>query len=273
MNMLMQGCATKNQKGQAITEYVLLLTISLIIIGGIIYQFNTAFKVYMDAWFLDPDESYLACIIKNGILPDGGDQTGDCVKPKLDLKNGKILAKNNSGRPNGNSKAGDGGGGTNAPGTGRDGTGGRSGDSRSRGGIAYNSADAKNAGLKSSVGKEAKANTGDTGFSSTTGGISGEGGAGAGENIFYSGSRKGKGESENMDEKSSTNVPLNDRDMKSAREIAAEKSKKLKAEQEKEFELSFGNVFKYLIIALLIFSLVFFVGSQFLAVARSKKRK
>jgi hypothetical protein len=76
------------------------------------------------------------------------------------------------------------------------------------------------------------------------------------------------------DSKKVQNIPATEKDLKATRDIAFEKNKrKKKSESEELSAISFGDIFKYLILAVLFFSIIFFLGSQFVAVARSKKRK
>jgi hypothetical protein len=56
------------QKGQALTEYILLFTVSILLTGGLLYQFNDAFKNFVNAYFGE----YLTCLIESGELPNLG---------------------------------------------------------------------------------------------------------------------------------------------------------------------------------------------------------
>lgn len=288
--MLLQGSKNKRiakiskrngvpfgESGQALIEYVLLLLITLLLLGGVIYQFNSAFRVFANSWFVG-DESYIACAMKNGILPDGSDGEEVCTKPKFDItkgqtKNGQGIDANgqpldqnrNTAAKNRGARGGStaGGGGTRRAGDGVIGV------------IPFNSADAQNAGIATTAGSKAegeKSYTGSSGTSSSGKFQDFEAGQDKGSTSrFRRGSKPVVDES--TVQKQGQSVPLTIRDLKTAREIAAEKKKRAKAQEGSSFDLSFGNVFKYIIIALLVFSIVFFLGSQFLAVARSKKRK
>ncbi|MCB0377138.1 MAG: hypothetical protein KDD33_01470 [Bdellovibrionales bacterium] len=82
-----------NQAGQAVLEYILVLVVTVSIILGILYQFNDAFKNFLDNYFGD----YLACLLETGELPSlgggGGPTTGEC---NAGFQNFSIA----SGRPN-----------------------------------------------------------------------------------------------------------------------------------------------------------------------------
>ncbi len=59
-----------NQAGQAIVEYILVLAITVSIILGVLYQFNDAFRSFLDSYFGD----YIACLLETGELPALGGQ-------------------------------------------------------------------------------------------------------------------------------------------------------------------------------------------------------
>lgn len=62
--------ARAGESGQAVVEYILVLIVSVSIILGILYQFNDAFKNFLDSYFGD----YIACLLETGELPGlGGD--------------------------------------------------------------------------------------------------------------------------------------------------------------------------------------------------------
>lgn len=57
-----------HQAGQAVVEYVLLIAIALLIVGGAIYQFNDAFRSFATNYFGE----YLSCLMETGELPNLG---------------------------------------------------------------------------------------------------------------------------------------------------------------------------------------------------------
>lgn len=65
----------KQQAGQAIVEYVLLLVVVVGIVLGAMYQFSDAFQQYVAGYFGD----YLACLLETGEMPSLGVQDGSGV--------------------------------------------------------------------------------------------------------------------------------------------------------------------------------------------------
>lgn len=62
-----------NQRGQGVTEYILLLVIIVAMILGGMYQLNTAFEKWANGYFGD----YLTCLLETGELPSIGGAPGD----------------------------------------------------------------------------------------------------------------------------------------------------------------------------------------------------
>jgi hypothetical protein len=61
-----------NESGQAVIEYILVLTITVFLIGTFLYQFSTAFRKYANNFFGE----YVACLLETGELP--GQAKGEC---------------------------------------------------------------------------------------------------------------------------------------------------------------------------------------------------
>lgn len=59
------GPALRSQRGQAVTEYLLILVVTVGIALGILYQLNTAFKKYVQNYFGE----YIACLLETGEMP------------------------------------------------------------------------------------------------------------------------------------------------------------------------------------------------------------
>lgn len=96
------------EAGQAVLEYVLVLLVVVSILLGFLYQFNDAFKTYLDTFFGD----YIACLLETGELPAlGGDgpSSGECNMPDMNVAGGAMLdnAAANS-AANGSNGGGDG---------------------------------------------------------------------------------------------------------------------------------------------------------------------
>jgi len=63
----------RNQRGQAIIEYILILVVTVALILGGMYQLNTAFKSWANNYF----GNYLACLLETGELPTISGSGGD----------------------------------------------------------------------------------------------------------------------------------------------------------------------------------------------------
>jgi len=86
------------EAGQAVLEYILVLVITVSIILGILYQFNDAFKNFLDSYFGD----YIACLLETGELPSlggAGPNQAECVSPysQFSLDSGTSLKPSGSG--------------------------------------------------------------------------------------------------------------------------------------------------------------------------------
>lgn len=89
----------RNQRGQGLTEYILVLVVTIILILGGVYQLNSAFRV----WALNYFGNYLACLLETGELPvlsgGGGGGAGICdeiFKP-FTLADGRPLVTGGTG--------------------------------------------------------------------------------------------------------------------------------------------------------------------------------
>ncbi len=267
----------RRQKGQAALEYVLLLFVTLSIIGGSVYQFSSAFRNFADQLFGKGENTgYIGCLIEEGLLP--GDESDECTPPRFDLKSGKKVAfaggsssnnggaknssknnLNNNPEPNPSRSAGH----TNESGGGGIPT-------NSQDGIGFKIAKAPSSENTQKTGSgNTDSNTGNNGFSDP--------GVISGESLALGDKRSravpvseadqiGKGKAG-----ASEKIPLTVHDIKTAREIAAEKARKKKAEEVGD-GFTFGNYIKYIIIAALLFSIIFFIGSQVVAVSRGRRR-
>jgi hypothetical protein len=263
----------RRESGQVLFEYLILLFVAVLMVLGFVYQFNDAFRQYSDAWFKGDQGGYLFCLIENGYLPG---ESENCTMPTFNLRNGKALSQSLGGSVNGGagyktsggptsaggsgSGSGDGGGASGRAHEGRSGrivpgpifagsggaaTGGKV-DSTGNNGISSGSAPATGYDLPPSSSRST--NSGLVPFSSVLDGIGGA--------------------------TRSKPIPANDQDLKSFRTIAMEKAKaKKKAEEDIDSNFSFGKILKYVIIFLIVFGMLFFVGSQFFAISRSGRKR
>ena len=261
----------RGASGQATLEYLFLIFFTIVLISGFVYRFNGAVKAYFDGYF--SPGGYLACLIQNGILPGETGDNGDCNPPTFNMQNGqkRQVADVDFGAGT-NSRYG-GGAGVNGISSGSSSRLNEGGGNIVPGGSASKGAFKKNDG-KGGVSKKGP-NTGDEGFSTSEGGS----GGGEDEGGTAGGSRRRRipyrdRSNTNANVKAAATVPTMPRDLKTPREIAAEKEKKLKEKEEgKGFDLSFGNIIKWIFLILILFAIFFFIGSQIMAVANGNKKR
>lgn len=94
----------ESSSGQAVVEYLLVLIVTVGMIMGIMYQFNDAFKKYVQNYFGE----YVACLLETGELPSLGNDVGvnasvcNASFEPFSLKNGRplISSSGNSDSPN-----------------------------------------------------------------------------------------------------------------------------------------------------------------------------
>ncbi len=73
-----------HEAGQAVLEYILVLLLIVAIFVGSLYQFNDAFKTFLNSYF----GNYIACLLETGELPSLGGEgptSGECTPPELNL--------------------------------------------------------------------------------------------------------------------------------------------------------------------------------------------
>jgi len=275
--------ALASESGQAVIEYTLVLIVSVGVILGGLYQLNDAFRQFADSYFGD----YLACLLETGELPTlggGGGFAGECNQEfqAFSLAGGRPLV--------GGGVTGGGGG------SGETGEFGDS-DSDSEGGTSGSFSGGTNSGSTivqsvpsadlgssssqrfrarrsaSSSGDEANKAGDQTGSASVTD-ISGYS---TGKAIRIpvrdvASIRSGQRFKEDKEEEEKTKV--------SAESIAAEQrrgSQLIKVERKlgsqeappEIEEMSFGYLFRYLLIAAIVIAIVIFIGGQALQVSKS----
>lgn len=269
-----------SQAGQAVLEYILLLLVAILIIGGSLYQYNSAFRVFMDRTF--GQGGYLACLIENGLLP--GADNDACPPYQFSLADGRPGPLSGAGQGTGT--------GTTPPG--------QAGANRNQG-VDGNQQIGRNSPGNTRASEGGRSNIPLSLRDNPPGGRtgSGEDGAGGGKGKSdYTGSgefssvpvgqdaTRGRGQGRDRtvpigsdaDEvtaaaRATGKVPLNERDLKTGRELAFEKAERKRKAEEEMSALSFGNILKWLIIIALIFSIIFFIGSQLVAVSRGSRRQ
>lgn len=152
------------ERGQATIEVVLLALIAVIIILGLIYRFNTAFRQYT----IDLYGTYYRCLLETGELPGSGSICKD-KKTRFDIAKGTALLRDGDG-------SGGGGGGSDGDGSGGGGNSGSSGGKGGSGGSSGNSANNSDGAGSDSSGGNSSGSSGGSG-TETSGGGSGSGGS------------------------------------------------------------------------------------------------
>jgi hypothetical protein len=273
----------RRREGQAVLEYVLLLGVVVLIMMGLMYRFVSSFAVFMDRIFIG-EESYFACLIKEGVLP--GDQSGTCVAPTWNLADGKALTPNRSQSTPITQAGGSGtqqGGGANSANNQANNNSAGGGGGRAREGAAGgNLVPATSSSGSGFRGGRAGSGSGAQGESSYTGSDRSSSGAARGENASGSAGQNAQGGrdqyvpagriSARSRSSADQDVPLNERDRKTAAEISAEKEKRKLAQENLETGWDIGKVLRWLLIIALILAIIFFVGTQLVAVARGNRR-
>lgn len=255
----------KSNQGQALVEYLLMIIVAVALIGGAVYQFNDAFRKYLQSYFGE----YLACLLETGELPRLGYEESESIcddsfEP-FDLAQGRPLKGGAAG-------AGDG------KGEGREqpnnaAVGGESGSTggSARGGANFqrasdyerNQMDAEEEQRKGASGKG-------LGFMDV-GGARGSTSLSWGRNYSM------------VDEKLSTAYLKQKKPKESKKEQSADlesetrarkvvkvplgKEKKEEVVEEDPFDL--GNLFRYLIIAAIVLAIIIFLGGQALQISKS----
>jgi len=260
-----------NHSGQAILEYILVLVVTVAIILGGLYQLNTAFKSYLDAYFGD----YLACLLETGELPAiGGDSGGGnsvCSqafksfsladgKPLLGKGGSKQASRGGTGPTGGSRESGKGGGGASGSYT----SGGRF-TAGSNFGRGNNSAGRR-------VASDATG-TGNLNASNYGGGYSG----GYRSNNNNQGSRidtRFAFDKESEDKQKKTGFYSSGRsvsgDSNPQRKIVVHRHDATKDQAIRDDQgMTFGNFIRILIIAAIIIALVVLIGGQMLQVGKS----
>ncbi len=116
------GLKSQNQKGFAAIEMILLALIALVVILGLIYRFNTAFRQYT----IDLYGTYYRCLLETGELPGTQSICRD-RQTRFDIARGSELVRSGNSGSSGGGSGGASGGSGSGGGSGGSGSGGGSG--------------------------------------------------------------------------------------------------------------------------------------------------
>ncbi len=275
--------ALNSSSGQATTEYILVLVVTVGIILGTVTQLNRSFASFIDSYFGD----YVGCLLEAGELPALGlDEQGvealqlTCNQEyqPFTIQNGRPpLANTNSGNGNSSNR------GANSD-RGLSDAGESSGPSfrsaRSRGGSGSSGLGGDSSGSGGgTVRRSGEIISGEgSGSSSSGGGFSQKFGSGDGDGFgandrVTSFNIKRKGKKLKLDDEGEVNLntPIKQEDSGSGPRVVSFGQKKrapAKVEADTEFDLGVGDYFRYLIIAGIIIALVVFLGGQALSISK-----
>lgn len=267
---------SRNQSGQAIIEYILVLLVVVSILLGVMWQFNEGFKSFTKSYFGD----YLACLLELGELPAlGGVTSGQCqhetfaMGPSPGMPGGRT--PEDSDDPNsadsGRNSAGLG---SSSSGSGGSGGSGSSRSAESSGRFGSNFSGTSRDGRPATVVIGTAKDDTYTGSTETSSG-----------KVSKISSARG-GSMELIDQSGGVIDPFEERKVKSApvaiaKDSRAEalKSKKQKVDivrktasadtKDKDAEIGFGDFLRWLLIAAIIIAIVFFLGGQALQIGKS----
>lgn len=113
-----QSVRNISERGQASLEMIMLLIIGVIVILGLVYRFNTAFKKYT----IEMYGTYYRCLLETGELPGTGSVCRD-RDARFDIANGRALVADGDTRTGGTDDGSGGSGGSGSGGSGSGGSG------------------------------------------------------------------------------------------------------------------------------------------------------
>ncbi len=270
-----------SQSGQAMLEYLLILVITFVVMMGVIYQFNDAFRQWAQGYFGE----YLACILETGELPSLGAQGG--VQGICDQEFAEFSLA--SGRPHvglGTAGAGDGSG-AGSGGAGGEGDGGRreyieaarvragpGGDRASEPGgwVSDGRSSRPRTMVAGAEGGKAGRDryTGSTGFLSAGTGMSDQAGA---RRRGLRGGQMGWVEERKLPEQGERRpmTPLKREQEENLRPdlIKVERAPAVAKDSEDMEPWTFGVLLRFMLIALIILAILYFLGTQALQIRNS----
>jgi hypothetical protein len=263
---------TSSQKGQAVTEYLLILVIVVGIALGVIYQLSGAFRKYVENYF----GGYVACLLETGELPGlggGGGATAEGCSGLFEpfsLKNGRplIASSGDGGGKNGGKSR------TLNPRTSRPSSSSRVTNTRN------SSPTAERGSMSGNNGNAAVASLGNKNGSLGKGGSSGSSGSlitlrksqQQANGQFRLDGRFGMKGDEKQSGKAQKKLDAKSAKSSSPRQIAftiTDPRKMAKLNEDKPIELGLGDYLRYLIIAAIIIAIVIVLGGQLLQVRRN----
>jgi len=284
-----------NQKGQATLEYIMLFVVTIFIAGGLYYQFNDAFKNFVNNYF----GAYVACLLESGELPSlgwdaqnsGDDSCEDEFEP-FNLATGRRPISGGWESPRYVGKTS-----PETPPYSGENTQSSSSEEKSSSASGPKAelamAQTRNipAGESSGAGlqmetigdREAKSKSVPLSRSDTTeAGQSGSGGTGgATGGIAQLKGDNGRPEyvpvsgleSEDAEKSKKKNIPATEIDIqRDVKRIPAEQLKKKKQKTEEEADLNFSDFIKYLMIFGIIVAMAIFLGGQALQISKSQEK-
>tara|TARA_B100000609_G_scaffold199568_1_gene204253 strand:+ start:17933 stop:18859 length:927 start_codon:yes stop_codon:yes gene_type:complete len=267
-----------NQRGQGVTEYILVLVIIVAMVFGGIYQLNTAFQKWANNYFGE----YLACILETGELPSIGGAPGDSgicnqLFEPFDFANGRRLKEDGgggSGSDNGLSDrsrrgSGKGGGGT------RESAAGSRGSLVSRSFRNSNGSGSRTFASSSQQEKQKKKYTGESGTTSYGGSRSSSSGGMDGRPRYLDVPKSAIVDTSEKEGSTSSSKNAVKKDSKSERTPRTFKviRKEIKKQDNNEADepMTFGSFLRFLIIAAIIIALVLFLGGQALQISKNSE--
>lgn len=267
---------SRNQSGQAVIEYILVLIVVVSILLGAMWQFNDGFNKFTKSYFGD----YIACLLELGELPAlGGTSSGQCTYEAFTPGTSPTLGAGTGGDDGKDGKDGKG---DKSPNTSNnDSASGGSGSGSSGSGAAESSGRfGSNFAGSSRQGRPSVVVIGTAKDDTYTGSTE----SSNGKSTRLSGPRTANVEL--IDQSGGVIDPFEERKVKSAPVSIAKdsradqlKSKKQRVDitrkvaaadlKDKDTKLSFSDFLKWLLIAAIVLAIIVFVGGQALQIGKS----
>ncbi len=280
------------QKGQATIEYLMLFTVTLFIAGGLMFQFNDAFRNFANNYF----GAYLSCLLESGELPSLGweargsnDDSCDSDFQPFNLASGRVpvtgkYSYDSTPLPPGNPQPPNFGGGSPPPpennptsagggasetkastlAAGPSSGGGGQGGGSSQGPTAFGAgpSSAKNSDGSDQAPREGANSDG------AYAGVGARGSSGRQQFVPLS-----KGESDIAEGEKKRIVPANEVDVaREVRRVPADDLRKKKPIQIEEPEFTLMDFVKYILIIGIIIAMVIFLGGQAVQISKSRDK-